>query len=159
MPALVRGGERIAARQESSHNMREVVARHLGRAVVLGGESQQTASEDTPDQRPEHDVKGAGVEFRRAPGREQDACDGDAAAWDLQEGCFVAREAEAFDQDRLEASHGSVGDRGRDGYEGEEPGLGVCQALLDLVGFEVFVLDSCLVFAQSFDGGDFFGVR
>ena len=59
----------------------------------------------------------------------------------------------------METADGAVGDRGRDCYEGEEPGLRVREALRDLVGFEVFVLDAGLVFSQAFDGRDFFCVR
>ena len=99
MPALIRRRETIAARQERPDDMRQVIPRHLRRAIILRSESQQTPAENPADQRPQHDVESASIVLRRTPSGQQDADDGDGTAGDLQEGSFVARETEAFDED------------------------------------------------------------
>lgn len=136
-------------------DMSEIVASHLRRGVILRSESKQAPAENTSKQRPENDVKCAGVELRRAPCSEQDADDRDASTGDLEQSGLVAREAEAFDQNRLETTNRSVRNRSRNGDDREKPSLRIGQALYNLVGFEVLVLDTGLVLAQSFDGCDF----
>ena len=99
MPALIRRRETVAARQERPDDMRQVIPRHLRRAIILSSKRQQTSAQNSADQRPQHDVKSASIVLRRTPSGQQDADDGDDTAGDLQESSFIAREPEAFDED------------------------------------------------------------
>ena len=135
--------------------MCEVIASHLRRTVVFRRESKQAAPKNATEQRPEDDVKSASIKFRRAPRSKKDADDRDNTARNLQQRRFVAREAEAFDQNRLEAADRSIRNGSRDGDDGEKPSRRSGQALDDLVRFEVLVFDTGLVLAKSFHGGYF----
>ena len=132
--------------------MREVVTRHLRRTIIFCRESKQTPTKNATEQRPENNIKSASIKFRRAPRGKKDADDRDNTARNLQQRRFVAREAEAFDQNRLEAADRSIRNGSRDGDDGEKPSLRIGQALDDLVRLEVLVFDPGLVLAESFHG-------
>jgi hypothetical protein len=80
------------------NDMSKVVASHLRRAIILRRESQQAATENAAQHRPENDIQRASVELGRAPGSNQHADDSNDSTRNLQQSCLVAGEAEAFDE-------------------------------------------------------------
>jgi hypothetical protein len=92
------------------NDMSKIVASHLRGAIVFRRESQQAATEYAAQQRPENDIQRTSIILSRTPRSDQHGDDCDDAARDLQQSRLVAGEAEAFDENRLEASDCSVGD-------------------------------------------------